>query len=190
MKTLSILQQTPLHITKSTPWWKRRSNPFLHQLHCKNPQNWRQLQAGAKGFGGTSSSSSSSSTTNIQEQPKDKQKPGGKSYRKTEDNDDKIPDAVWERMISRILFYVGVPLITGFALLQVLGALKEQKLWDVPNWVPFLTSFVTFGSSALGIAYGTLSTSWDIEKEGSFLGFEQAQKNWDEVWKEEDENNM
>ncbi|CAI9768187.1 unnamed protein product [Fraxinus pennsylvanica] len=183
MKTLSILQQTPLHITKSTPW--RRSNPFLHQLHCKNPQNWRQLHAGAKGFGGASSSS-----TNIQEQPKDKQKPGGKSFRKTEeDNDDKIPDAVWERMISRILFYVGVPLIMGFALLQVLGALKEQKLWDVPNWVPFLTSFVTFGSSALGIAYGTLSTSWDIEKEGSFLGFEEAQENWDEMWKE-DENNM
>ncbi|KAL2558661.1 hypothetical protein Fot_03400 [Forsythia ovata] len=181
MKTLSILQQTPLHITKTTPW--RRSNPFHHQLHLKNPQNWR-LHAGAKGFGGASSSA------NIQQQPKNKQKPVAKSYRKTnEDEDDKIPDAVWERMISRILFYVGLPLIMGFALLQILGALKEQKLWDVPNWVPFLTSFLTFGSSALGIAYGTLSTSWDIEKEGSFLGFEQAQRNWGEMWKEEDENN-
>ncbi|KAL3837665.1 hypothetical protein ACJIZ3_022256 [Penstemon smallii] len=89
-------------------------------------------------------------------------------------------------MIPRILFYVGVPLVFGFALLQVFGLLKEGGFWDVPIWLPFSTTFLTFGASALGIAIGSLSTSLDAEKEGSLLGLEQLEKNWDEMWKEED----
>ncbi|GFP81020.1 uncharacterized protein pam68-like [Phtheirospermum japonicum] len=90
-------------------------------------------------------------------------------------------------MISRILFYVGVPLAIGFAFLQLFGVAKEQNLWDVPKWLPFLTTFITFGASALGIAFGSLSTSLDADEEGSFLGFEQVGKNWGEMWKEEEE---
>lgn len=62
----------------------------------------------------------------------------------------------------------------------------ENKLWDVPKWLPFVTTFITFGASALGIALGSLSTSLNAAEEGSFLGFEQVQKNWIEMWKEED----
>lgn len=73
----------------------------------------------------------------------------------------------------------------GLVLLQVFSILKESNLLNLPNWVPFLTTFVTFGSSSLGIAYGTLSTSWDPEDKGSVLGFDEAKRNWVEMWKED-----
>lgn len=110
------------------------------------------------------------------------------SSRDYKEEDDKIPDIVWERMISRILWYVGVPLLMGFALLQAFSIIKEQKLWDVPIWLPYLTTLITFGASALGIAFGSLSTSLDPDEEGSTLGLEQFEKNWTEMWKEEDES--
>ncbi|KAK4431428.1 putative protein PAM68-like [Sesamum alatum] len=176
MKTLTILQQITLpHITKPTPW--PQSNPSLHHnlrgAPFSPPRTWR-LHGGAKGFTGGA---------------KDREPPKS-NYRERNDknDDDKIPEVVWERMISRILFYVGVPLGIGFACLQVFGVLKEQELWDVPKWLPFLTTFITFGASTLGIVYGSLSTSLDAEEEGSFLGLEQLEKNWAEMWEEEDES--
>ncbi|XWS48481.1 hypothetical protein CRYUN_Cryun13aG0081100 [Craigia yunnanensis] len=66
-------------------------------------------------------------------------------------------------MIAIILVSVGVPLATGLALLHLFGVVKKQNLWDVSLWLPFLTTFITFGTSTLGIPYGTLSASWDPE---------------------------
>lgn len=88
-------------------------------------------------------------------------------------------------MLRRILISVGAPMASGFALLYLEGLVKKGGLWEVPAWLPFLTVLVSFGTSAMGIAYGTLSSSWDPEREGSLLGWEQAQKNWPELWKEE-----
>ncbi|KAE8705295.1 Detected protein of unknown function [Hibiscus syriacus] len=99
--------------------------------------------------------------------------------------DDEIPQVVFERMISRILVSVGVPMATGVALLHLFGEAKDRNLWDVPLWLPFLTTLLTFGASTLGIAYGTLSSSWDSERKDSLLGLEEAQRNWVELWKEE-----
>ncbi|XP_076901937.1 uncharacterized protein PAM68-like [Bidens hawaiensis] len=103
--------------------------------------------------------------------------------------DDKIPDVVMNRMIVRILFNVGVPLVTGLGLLQVFSVIKEQNLWQIPRWLPFLTTFITFGASTIGIAYGTLSTSWDAENKGSLLGFREARKNWVQMWEEDESVN-
>lgn len=178
MRTLTILQQIPPpHTTKPNPW--PITNPSLHhhrrETPFQPPSTWR-LRDGAKGF--TS-------------RPKNRESIAGKSNttkkdKNNIDDDDKLPDVVWERMISRILIYVGGPLAIGFALLQLFSVSKEQHLWNVPKWLPFLTTFITFGASALGVAYGSLSTSLDAEEEGSFLGFEQVEKNWVEMWKEEE----
>lgn len=115
-----------------------------------------------------------------------KEKPSSKNP-KNDDDDDEIPQVVTERMLVRIVAAVGLPLATGIAFLNVFEYIKENHLWDVPVWLPFLTTLLTFGTSALGIAYGALSTSWDAEKKGSILGFEEAQKNWVDMWREEDE---
>ncbi|OMO86978.1 hypothetical protein CCACVL1_09353 [Corchorus capsularis] len=134
------------------------------------PYSPSQHQASAKGFGSTPPAT-----------VKD-----NKNSNKNDD-DDEIPQQVFGRMIRRILFSVGVPLATGVALLHIFGVIKEQKLWEIPVWLPFLTTLITFGASTLGIAYGTLSASWDPDKTGSFLGLEEAQRNWVEMWKQEND---
>uniref|UniRef100_A0A5B7BLW3 Uncharacterized protein n=1 Tax=Davidia involucrata TaxID=16924 RepID=A0A5B7BLW3_DAVIN len=175
MKTLVCLEQPHFSITKPYPW--KPKNPILHPTTMKTPYlptRTLKLHAEAKGFTGA---------------PANKETVSRKNYGSDDgDDDDKIPEVVLERMIVRILIYVGVPLITGIAFLQVFSIVKEQHLWDVPLWLPFLTTFITFGASALGIAYGTLSTSLDPEKKGSILGFEEAQKNWVEMWREEEDS--
>ncbi|KAK9109259.1 hypothetical protein Sjap_017319 [Stephania japonica] len=103
-------------------------------------------------------------------------------------DDDQISQEVWERMLKRILVFVGTPMASGVALLVIFSSLKEHQVWDVPLWLPFLTTLLCFGSSAIGIAYGTLSTSLDPEKKGSVLGWEEVQRNWPEMWTVEDES--
>lgn len=183
MKILSGLEPPPVHFPRTPPWNQR--NPNLRSKNLNHAtidlRNWR-LHAEAKGF-------NRAPPTNTLQQQKDRENAATKSNKRNnpEDDEDKIPEVVWKRIMFRILFYVGVPLVAGVGLLVVFDAVKEQNLWDVPIWLPFLTTFITFGASALGIAYGTLSTSWDAEREGSFLGFEEAQKNWVEMWKEEED---
>lgn len=99
--------------------------------------------------------------------------------------DDELPQVVFDRILRRILFTVGVPMASGVALLNVYDALKRGGGAEVPSWVQLLTILLSFGTSALGIAYGTLSASWDPEKEGSLLGVDEARTNWPELWKEE-----
>jgi hypothetical protein len=41
---------------------------------------------------------------------------------------------------------------------------------------------VTFGSAGAGITYGVLSASWDPLREGSLLGWKEAQLNWPAFW--------
>ncbi|KAK2366790.1 protein PAM68, chloroplastic [Trifolium repens] len=89
------------------------------------------------------------------------------------------------RIIGRILFSVLVPMALGLSFLHLYGELKEREIWNGPLWIPFLTTLVTFGASALGIAYGVLSTSLDAEREGSLLGFQEVEKNWVEMWQQE-----
>ncbi|CAN6461903.1 unnamed protein product [Victoria cruziana] len=112
--------------------------------------------------------------------------PMGSGGNGSKEDDDEIPQVVFERMIGRILFYVGAPMAAGVGLLYLLDRIKSNHILDVPLWVPFLVILVGFGTSALGIAYGTLSTSWDPEKEGSLLGWEEAQKNWPMLWQEDE----
>lgn len=100
-------------------------------------------------------------------------------------DDDEIPQAVFDRILQRILFTVGIPMASGVALLNVYDALKRGRGVEVPSWVQLLTILLSFGTSALGIAYGTLSASWDPDKEGSLLGIDEARTNWPELWKDE-----
>ncbi|XP_040384023.1 protein PAM68, chloroplastic [Oryza brachyantha] len=102
-----------------------------------------------------------------------------------EEDDDELPQPVFDRILRRIMFMVGVPMASGVGLLNLYGALERDQGVAVPFWLPLLTILFAFGTSALGIAFGTLSASWDPEKEGSLLGLEEARANWPVLWKEE-----
>ncbi|KAF7834216.1 PAM68-like protein [Senna tora] len=166
-----------LHLSKLPPL--KSKTPAFHSPK----QKLKKPHANAKGF-----SSSTPSSRDIGNEITTSTKNPNKKKKNKDEDDDEIPQQVFNRMIVRILVSVGVPMGLGLAFLHVFGVLKEQHVWNAPLWVPFVTTFMTFGASALGIAYGTLSTSLDLEREGSFLGVEEVQRNWVEMWKEEDEN--
>ena len=171
MNTLICSAKPTLYISNFAP-----CKPKIPALYKLNPPLSRtKTHANAKGFSGSPSTVGSEISSN-------------KSKKNNEDDDDEIPQEVFNRIIVRILVSVGFPMGLGLAILHVIGVLKEQHLWDVPMWLPFLTTFLTFGASTLGIAYGTLSTSLDAERKGSLLGLEEVEKNWVEMWKEEDQN--
>ncbi|KAL8104102.1 hypothetical protein AgCh_028364 [Apium graveolens] len=60
--------------------------------------------------------------------------------------------------------------------------LKVGLKVDVPSWVPVIVSFLFFGTTLLGVSYGIVSSSWDPMREGSALGWIEAQKNWPVFW--------
>ncbi|KGN61652.1 uncharacterized protein PAM68-like [Cucumis sativus] len=177
MKSLACSFPQALLLSNPPPW-NQRTLIINHSTITNNLTNFTptlsrgQVQVNAKGFTNSPRTAKNRETT---------------AQNNNEDDDDEIPEAVYSRIITRILAFVGIPMAFGVTLLKIFQAIKEQNLWDVPIWVPFFTTFLTFGASTMGIAYGTLSTSLDPEKKGSVLGWEEAQKNWVEMWKEEDE---
>ncbi|KAI9176985.1 hypothetical protein LWI28_009553 [Acer negundo] len=93
-----------------------------------------------------------------------------------------IPEIVTNRMISRMGLSVGIPLMIGVLFFPLFYYLKVVQKIDVPTWVPFIVSFIFFGTALLGVSYGIVSASWDPMREGSLLGWNEAQKNWPVFW--------
>ncbi|KAL2333856.1 hypothetical protein Fmac_015069 [Flemingia macrophylla] len=93
-----------------------------------------------------------------------------------------IPEVVTNRMMNRMAFSVGIPLGIGLLFFPFFYYLKVGLKIDVPTWVPFIVSFFFFGSALLGVSYGIVSSSWDPLREGSFWGWNEAQKNWPVFW--------
>ena len=93
-----------------------------------------------------------------------------------------IPEVVTNRMMGRIGLSVGIPLFIGLLFFPFFYYLKVGLKIDIPTWVPFIVSFIFFGTALFGVSYGIVSTSWDPMREGSLLGWNEAQKNWPVFW--------
>ncbi|KAJ8754368.1 hypothetical protein K2173_002819 [Erythroxylum novogranatense] len=116
---------------------------------------------------------------------KRKSKKGFDDEEEEEDNEQDggvIPEVVTNRMMSRMTFSVGIPLFIGLIFFPFFYYLKVVLKIDVPTWVPFIVSFFFFGTALLGVSYGIVSSSWDPMREGSLLGWNEAQKNWPVFW--------
>ncbi|KAL5813092.1 hypothetical protein ACOSQ3_028042 [Xanthoceras sorbifolium] len=176
MKTLLCSQKPPLlfHFPKRSLSLHNPTQTIL--LHPTTTTAW--LHANSKGFGGGGGATAKKSVTTAKYSYNDENNIDG----------DQLPQAVLDRIIVRIVVSVGLPLATGLFLMYLFGLVKEQQLWDVPVWVPSLSTFVTFSASAMGLAYGPISASWDEDRKGSLLGLEEFQKNWVEIWEEEEED--
>ncbi|GLJ11560.1 hypothetical protein SUGI_0171110 [Cryptomeria japonica] len=132
-----------------------------------------------KGFGTVSKKKKNKKKRMLRDEPKreeEEEEEGGG------DGDGVIPEIVTNRMIKRMGVSVGIPLAIGLTFFPLFYYMKKVLKWSVPDWLPFITSFITFGSAALGISYGIMSTSWDPLRDGSFLGWTEAQKNWPVFW--------
>ncbi|CAH9120304.1 unnamed protein product [Cuscuta epithymum] len=177
MEACPILRTTSLPpLISSAP----TKNLLPFSLHTPNPtqsppsKSNLTLSATRKGFGYTTSQKKSK---------RSKRKPRNEEGKEEDDEEEEetegvIPEIVTNRMISRMGLTVGIPLMVGLLFFPFFYYLKVGLKIDVPTWIPFIVSFICFGAALFGVSYGIVSSSWDPFREGSLLGWNEAQKNW------------
>ncbi|KAL3784106.1 hypothetical protein HJC23_012738 [Cyclotella cryptica] len=88
-----------------------------------------------------------------------------------------IPERVAQRMGKRMLPFVGVPLLGSMASFVGFWYMATFRDMEFQPAVVATVSFVFLAVGLLGITYSVLSASWDDDREGSTLGFEEFSKN-------------
>nr|CAD1835333.1 unnamed protein product [Ananas comosus var. bracteatus] len=169
------------HVALPTPSPPRTATtlPAPIIIITRNP---KPLRAQGRGFGsgagaGAAISDAKKGEIKIKRQDDDDEE--------EEEDDDEIPQVVFDRMLRRIAVAVGAPMAAGWGRCARWGAEAGGRV-AAPAWVPFVAALLAFGTSAFGIAYGTLSASWDPDREGSPLGWEEARTNWTQLWNDHD----
>lgn len=102
------------------------------------------------------------------------------------DNAERIPEVVSQRMARRMAFFSGIPTVLGMATFVVSYFLVRNGA-KLPPTAVLLVSALFFGIGVVGLSYGLLSASWDEEQVGSLLGTEQFGVNFARLrtgWKE------
>ncbi|KAI3434879.1 hypothetical protein D9Q98_002933 [Chlorella vulgaris] len=92
-------------------------------------------------------------------------------------NSDAVPEVVTNRMLKRVILFSGTPVFGGILLFPLFYWLKVKQGVDLPQWLAYASSSLTFGGGLLGISYGIMSASWDPRREGSLLGWTEFQAN-------------
>ncbi len=89
-----------------------------------------------------------------------------------------IPEVVSRRMLRRMLFFSGIPVVLGIAVFFVSYIIIIRGIAELPNVAVLLTTLGCFGLSVVGLSYGALSSSWEEDTEGSWLGFDEFSLNF------------
>lgn len=88
-----------------------------------------------------------------------------------------IPEKVAMRMGERMIPFVGIPLFLGLGSFVVFWYLATYKDMEFQPVTVAFTSIALLAVGLLGITYSIFSTSWDEDREGGALGFEEAKRN-------------
>ncbi len=88
-----------------------------------------------------------------------------------------VPEVVSRRMVRRMSLFSGVPTFLGMLTFVASYFIVTQGGIKLPTSAVLLVSLGFFGLGVLGLSYGILSTSWDEEQAGSWLGTEQFSLN-------------
>ncbi|XP_057786628.1 protein PAM68, chloroplastic-like [Salvia miltiorrhiza] len=175
----SLPLQLSLTSTKNTAQFPIPKNQYSHHSIHLNPIS--ATLNSPKGFGPAPKKASKSKKPNKKYESEDEDE-----EEEEEEEDEReegvIPEIVTNRMMSRMGLSVGIPLFIGLLFFPFFYYLKVGLKIDVPTWVPFIVSFVFFGTALLGVSYGIVSASWDPLREGSLLGWTEAKKNWPVFW--------
>ncbi|AFZ01914.1 PAM68 family protein [Calothrix sp. PCC 6303] len=89
-----------------------------------------------------------------------------------------IPKVVSQRMIRRVAAFCGIPTFLGITTLVVSYLLVSFAHIKLPPIAVLLVNMGFFGLGVLGITYGTLSASWDEDRTGTWLGWNEFTTNW------------
>tara|TARA_Y100001968_G_scaffold181687_1_gene166375 strand:- start:208 stop:648 length:441 start_codon:yes stop_codon:yes gene_type:complete len=99
-----------------------------------------------------------------------------KNPKKNTSNTSGIPKYVANRMARRIAFTTGIPTLSGMGVFIGSYFLISRGIAEISPTVTLVSSAICFLVGLLGLSYGILSASWDLNP-GSFLGFENIQPN-------------
>lgn len=88
-----------------------------------------------------------------------------------------IPDAVSKRMARRMMFFSGIPTAIGISSFFVFYWLFAQKIVEFPPYLVLLVTAGLFGLGFVGLSYSVFSASWDEERQGGFVGFDEFKLN-------------
>ncbi len=103
--------------------------------------------------------------------PKIKPKSSSKATKK-----EGIPSYVANRMARRIAFTTGIPTLSGMGVFVGSYFLISKGIAEISPTLTLVSSAICFLVGLLGLSYGILSASWDLNP-GSFLGFENIKPN-------------
>lgn len=90
---------------------------------------------------------------------------------------DTVPEQITNRMLKRIALFSGGPIVFGMLLFPLFYYIKKVQGIDLPVWAVYIVQTGVFGGGLLGISYGIISASWDPQREGSLLGWNEFQAN-------------
>ncbi len=93
-----------------------------------------------------------------------------------------IPEAVSRRMVRRMAIATGVPTGLGIASFFAFYVVVTQEWFELPASAVLLVTAGLFGLGVVGLSYGILSASWDEQRVGSFIGWEEFTLNAGRVW--------
>ena len=99
-----------------------------------------------------------------------------KKSSKTTGKNSGIPSYVANRMARRIAFTTGIPTISGMGVFIGSYFLISKGIAEISPTVTLVSSALCFLVGLLGLSYGILSASWDLNP-GTFLGFENIKPN-------------
>jgi len=88
-----------------------------------------------------------------------------------------IPEKVAQRMGSRMLPFVGIPLFGGMGAFVAFWYMATYRDMEFQPALVAASTIVLLGVSLVGITYSMMSTSWDSDREGSLLGTDEFGKN-------------
>ncbi|MGB7522179.1 MAG: PAM68 family protein, partial [Spirulinaceae cyanobacterium] len=88
------------------------------------------------------------------------------------------PDAVSKRMVRRMALFSGIPTSFGILSFFVSYWIVSHNLFKLPTSAVLLVSMGFFGLGVLGLSYGLFSSSWDENRQGSWLGLAEVGPNF------------
>ncbi|AFZ14955.1 hypothetical protein Cri9333_4161 [Crinalium epipsammum PCC 9333] len=105
----------------------------------------------------------------ITKNPTEKPKPASNSAA--------VPTVVSNRMIRRVAFFSGLPTAMGMLTFIISYLIVSKEWFNLPNVAVVIISISFFGLGVLGLSYGVLSASWDEERAGNLLGWNEFTTN-------------
>ncbi|NJK47598.1 DUF3464 family protein [Candidatus Gracilibacteria bacterium] len=98
-----------------------------------------------------------------------------------------IPESVSKRMIRRMAFFSGIP--TGLAMSSffVFYWIVSHEWLEIPASAVGAVTLGLFGLGVLGLSYGILSSSWDEDRDGGWIGAQEFKTNFGRMtaaWRE------